>query len=131
MRATEALTAAVIAALKADAPLMAAVPSVHMLAPPPGARPPYLIVGPDAASEWATKTEDGREHRFRVTLWLEPRAAADGAAERAEAAVLAIAPALPGHRVVTLRTIRSFGDASEKGGATAHVIEFRARTQRV
>lgn len=131
MRATDALMGAVAAALKNDAALMAAAPQVHLLSPPPGARPPYLIVGPDVASDWSTKTEDGREHRFRVTLWLEPRAAANGAAERVETAVSGVQGTIGEHRLVTLRAIRSFADQSEKGGSTAHVTEFRARTLRV
>lgn len=131
MRASDALMGSVAAALRGDAALRAAVPNVHALLPPPGAKPPYLIVGPDIASEWATKTGDGREHRLRVTLWTEARAAAETAVERVEAVVGALPAALSGHRLVSMRLLRSLADASEKGAATAHILEFRARTERV
>lgn len=124
------LLSAVAAALRADPALKTADLPIHLLSPPPGARAPYAVVGPDFASDWSHKTGDGREHRFRVTLWSEARAVPGALLERVEAAVTALPSALDGHRLVSLRLIRSIGTQPADGGPAEHMIEFRARTLR-
>lgn len=128
--ASLALTRALIAALKADAVLGAR--GVYD-APPPGARPPYLTVGPDLVSDWSTKSGPGREHRLQVIAWDVPLASASCAASlaRVEAVVGTFSATLDGHVLVSMLFVRSFVAAEAPGGPTKGLIEFRARTQAV
>lgn len=127
--ASLALTKALVAALKAD-PVLGAHGGVFD-APPPGAVPPYLAVGPDLVSDWSTKSGPGREHRLRVTAWEPPLASAQcGLTLGLVEAVLGALPAvLDGHMLVECRFVRSSVAAESPSGPTKGVIEFRARTQ--
>lgn len=128
--ASIALQKALVTALKGDALLMARVGGVFETVPP-GARPPYLVIGPDIATDWSTKTGEGREHRLRVTVWEAPMAVArcGEAMARVEAVLGSIMPTLDGHRIVTLRFLRSFIASVPGPGPVEGLIEFRARTQ--
>lgn len=132
MTASEALIAAMTEALKADAGVQAQGAGVFTLQPPPGAKPPYLTVGPDIATDWSTKTGDGREHRLRVTAWDAPRGQA---LQPLLARIEAVAAALPGqaggHRIVSLRFLRALTAPSPSGGPTEGIVEFRVRTERI
>lgn len=127
--ASVALTRAVIAALTADAVVAALMSGVYD-APPPGALPPYLTVGPDLVSDASTFDVQGREHRVRVVAWDGPLRSARCAAMLAavEAVVLGLPPMLDGHRLVLMRFLRSTVGAEVPNGPTRGVIEFAART---
>lgn len=132
MSASLELQRALVAALAGDAWLAARFAGVWD-AVPPGVKPPYLTVGPDVATDWSTKTGAGREHRLRVTVWEGERAVArcGEAMARVEAVVLALAPAMAGQRLVTMRFVRAVADTDDDGGPVRGLIEFRARTQTV
>jgi hypothetical protein len=132
MTASLALQQAIVAALAGDAELAARMRGVFDQ-PPPGAEPPYLTVGPDITTDWSTKTGAGREHRLRVTVWEAPHAIrrCAEAMGRVEAVMAALGPALGGHRLVSLRFLRSAIDhgTGAPADAVAGVVEYRARTQ--
>lgn len=132
MTASLALQRALVAALATDEWLAGRMGGVFDQ-PPPGAALPYLTVGPDIVSDWSSKTHEGREHRLRVTVWEAPRAIlrCAEAMGRVEAVVAALTRDLDGHRLVTLRFLRSAMDhgAGTPGDPVRGVIEFRARTQ--
>jgi hypothetical protein len=131
MTASEALTSAMIAALRADAGVAAAGARVFALQPPPGAPLPYLTVGPDIATDWSSKSHDGREHRLRVTAWDAPRGTALAALlAAAETAAAGLAADLGGHRLVQIRFLRALTSPSASGGPAEGIVEFRARTER-
>jgi hypothetical protein len=132
--ASTALVAAAASALRADAALKPLVSGVWAMAPAPGAKPPYAVVGPDIATDWSCKDRQGREHRLRVTLWASPYPAAAPAAavDRIETVVSGLSGALGGGwRILSIGFLRSFTAAPEDGGPSEHVIEFRARTERI
>ncbi|MDT7934211.1 MAG: DUF3168 domain-containing protein [Sphingomonadaceae bacterium] len=133
MSASTALVTAVTSALRADAALKALVQGVWAMAPAPGAKPPYAVIGPDIATDWSCKDRQGREHRLRATLWAAPYPAAAPAAavDRIEAVMSGLSGSLGGGwRIVSIGFLRSFTAVPEDGGPSEHVIEFRARTER-
>jgi hypothetical protein len=97
--------------------------------PPADAAPPYLVIGPDSVGEWGTKTEIGHEHRVAVSLWTDApgMAAAKALLGPVEAALLALAGARDGHRVVTCRLQRC-AVIAQPGGWTQGLVEVRVRT---
>lgn len=68
MSAEIAVRAAVLAALRGDAALMAIVNGVYD-GPPVKASEPYALVGDGAGSDWGTKDADGREVRIAINLF--------------------------------------------------------------
>lgn len=130
MSASLEMRRALVAGLKADLGIASRMIAV-VDAPTVGLKPPYLTLGPDIATDWSTKTEAGREHRLRVTVYERPLqvARAYAALERVEAVVAALPAALAGHRIVWVRFLRSFVEAAADGGAVTGLIEFRARTR--
>lgn len=127
--ASMVLQRAVVSALAGDSWLQERFAGVYD-APPPGATPPYLVVGPDIVTDWSTKSNAGREHRLRVTVWEQPLAVfrCGEAIARIEERLGALPAILNGHRLVSMRFLRSFVDAEAGGSPTRGQIEFRART---
>lgn len=67
MSAEAEMRAALLAALRADAALMARVNRVHD-DPPLKASPPMVVVGECSGTDWGTKDRPGRELRMSVTI---------------------------------------------------------------
>lgn len=78
MRHSLALQEALFAHLQADAGLVAALggPKIHD-APPHAqsgeAAPPYITLGDETVTAWATKTEDGAAHELSFSIWSAAR----------------------------------------------------------
>jgi hypothetical protein len=121
-----ALQKAVIAHLSA-APALAELTGVYD-GPPPRAAFPYAALGDGVSADWSTKTEQGREIRFAVTLWDDGEAPArlhrlTGAVE---AAMATLPRALEGSRIVSLVFLRSIL-ARDPAGPWAGLVEHRIR----
>jgi hypothetical protein len=65
------LQAAIFAALSADANVQAALGNPPRLYDSVPRKPvfPYATLGNETQSNWDTKTEQGSEHRFTLTVW--------------------------------------------------------------
>lgn len=126
MQASLELQRALGAALNADAVLSAAG-LVAFDGPPADAKTPYLSIGTDRVSERGWKGGGALEHRFTVTLWdrLEGLAPAKALLAEVERVVLALAPGLPGGRLISLRLLRAEVRRTPRNG-TQGVLEFRA-----
>lgn len=121
-----ALHAAVVAALKAHAPL-AGLTGIYD-GPPPRARFPYLVISDGLVGDWSTKTETGREVRLALTLWDDGEAAArlHTLMAEVETALSAFPAALDGWRVVSTVFLRSLV-VRDPAGPWAGLIEHRIR----
>ena len=97
--------------------------------PPPDAASPYLVVGADVVSDWSTKTESGHEHRITITAWDEGpgTARAKILLGGVETAVAALSGSDGGHRIVSVRLLRSLV-LTDPEGWTQGIIEFRIRS---
>lgn len=124
--AGEALQAAAVAAL-------AAIDGIGRVydAPPIQAAIPHAAVEIDGEADWGHKSGAGREVRLAATIRDKGerpmrlrRLAGD-----AEAALAALAPAVGGWRLVTMRLVRTRILSSPREGWAA-VIEYRARLLR-
>jgi hypothetical protein len=110
---------------------LAGVPGVTGVfdGPPVDAAPPYLVIGGDVMTDWSTKTETGREHLLRVSVWdagpglarVKPLMAA------VDAAVSALSGSSGGQRVVSARFVRALV-LGEPDGWTQGLMEFRVRS---
>jgi hypothetical protein len=126
MLASLELQRALAAALNGDAVLSAAgIAAVD--GAEAGAGTPYLSIGADRVSERGWKGGGAMEHRFTVTLWdrREGMAAAKALMAEVERVVLAMAPVLPGGRLISLRLLRATVRRTPRNG-TEGVLEFRA-----
>jgi hypothetical protein len=130
MLASLELQRALAAALNGDAVLQAA--GVRAFdGPPADLAAPYLSIGTDRVSERGWKGGGALEHRFAVTLWDRSggMAAAKALLGEVERVVLAMAPGLPGVRLLSLRLLRAGVRRTPRNG-TEGVLEFRALTVR-
>ena len=126
MSAQEALAGAVLAALEAHAPLAEALNGVHA-APPVRATPPWALVGEMIVQDWSTKTEAGRDIRFRVAIFEEAERAGrlGGLMAGAESAIEAMERDLAGWRIASLVFQRARIVRGE--GPWRAEVEYRAR----
>ncbi|WP_426165824.1 DUF3168 domain-containing protein [Sandarakinorhabdus sp. DWP1-3-1] len=110
---------------------LAAVPGITGVhdGPPVDAVSPYLVIGADVVTDWSTKTETGHEHRIGVTAWVEGPAAASAKAiiGAVETALAGLAGTRDGHRLVSVRLLRSLVLTDPEGWSQG-IIEFRLRT---
>lgn len=99
---------------------------------PADAALPYATIGPDVTSDWSHKSGQGREHRVSVSVWdAGPGvAAAKVLIGLAEAALLALAGDIGGHRIAGVTYLRGFV-AREPGGESRALAEFRIRTEAI
>ena len=126
MSAVIDLQQAVVAQLSAD-PALADLTGVYD-GPPPRAAFPYAAIGDGLVTDWSTKTEQGREIRFAVTLWDDGEAPArlhrlTGAVE---AAMATLPHTLEGGRIVSLMFLRTL-IARDAAGPWAGLVEHRIR----
>ncbi len=99
---------------------------------PVEAAAPYLTIGPDACSDWSTKTKAGREHRVLVEVWDDRASYArtKDLLARVEAAVLPLGGNAGGWRVAHVLFVRSFV-TRDPDGWTHGVADFRIRTEEI
>jgi hypothetical protein len=101
-----ALRAAVLARLKADAPLVALLGGPHIHdTPPRGAEPPFVTFGETTARAWPG-APGGLRHALTLVAWSRQSGDAEALAmlERCEAALADPPSALDGYRLVLLAT---------------------------
>ncbi len=112
MAASLAVQKAVVAAL-AD---LGSLTGVHD-APPPDARAPYAVIGPDLVSDFSHKTGIGHDVRLVVTIWDDRPGAARlrGLLGDAAARLRLLTGVWDGHRIVLARLQRSGVGASDDG----------------
>jgi hypothetical protein len=127
--AAPALQAALVAVLRAD-PIIAAAVSGVFDGPP--ARPafPYIVVDGGQVLDWSVKDARGREHRIGVSMWDDGMAAnrLHGLMAQAEEAIEDMPRTLDGgHRIASLLFVR--GRILRQGrGPWAGLLEYRVRT---
>lgn len=126
--AAVALRRAVVAALRAHAPLADGLTGVFD-APPPGQAYPYLSFGPDVMADASHKTGEGRDHRLQLSLWDDgpDTIRLMGLMAGVESALMSLPGDLDGHRLVNCRLARSLV-LRDPMGVDQGVMEFRART---
>ena len=132
MSAEMAIRAAVIAALREDAAMMAVAQGVHD-GEPGRAAAPYAHVGECLGSDWGGKDVEGRELRLTIGLTVaeEVPGRLAGMMARVEPA-LGAAAGRDGWRIVSARLLRS-RVARTGGGAGAGwraVMDYRLRVVR-
>lgn len=132
MSAEVAVRAAVIAALRADGALMAAINGLYD-GDPIRASAPYGHVGDCIGSDWGGKDVAGRELRLTIGLQaVDETPARLGAMIARIDPAIALAPVLDGWRIVTARLIRS--RVARSGARPADgwraVIDYRIRAVR-
>ena len=131
MSAEVAVWAAIFAALRSDAALMALVHGVHDGAPGRAATP-HAYVGECLGADWGGKDVEGRELRLTIGL-----AVAEETPARLAAMIARVDPAIgaagmaDGWRIVSARLLRS-RVAREGGGAPGWraVVDYRVRAVR-
>ena len=131
MSAEVAVRAAVIAALKEDAELMAALNGLFD-GEPVRASVPYALVGECIATDWGAKDVDGRELRLTIGLHDAGETPARMAAmlERIDPAIQAADAGAGGWRIVSARLVRSrLMKTREKDGWQA-IADYRLRAVR-
>lgn len=121
-----AVQAALLSAVSA-APELAALTGIYD-GPPPRAAFPYASFSSTAASDWSTKTEQGRELRLAITLWDDGERAARllQLAAALEQVVAGLPSQLDGWRIVSLAFARTF-IARDPQGPWAGLVEHRIR----
>ena len=126
--ASEAVQAALVAALEGHAPLAGEVGGVFD-GPPARAAYPYVAIGAGATADWSNKTARGREHRLAVTLWDDGDSPArlHRLMTAAEDAIEGMATELDGHQVASIAFLRS-RVMRDPDGPWAAILEYRVRT---
>lgn len=126
MSAAVDLQQAVVAHLSAH-PALSELTGVHD-GPPPRTAFPYGAIGEGLVTDWSTKTEQGREIRFALTLWDdgETPARLHRLVAAAEAAMESLPRALDHGRIVSLVLVRSL-IARDPAGPWAGLVEHRIR----
>ena len=121
-----AVQAALLSAVSA-APELAALTGIYD-GPPPRAAFPYASFSSTAASDWSTKTEQGRELRLAITLWDDGERAARllQLAAALEQVVAGLPSQLDGWRIVSLALARTF-IARDPQAPWAGLVEHRIR----
>jgi hypothetical protein len=129
--AVRAVQEAVVAALSASVPVMAAVSGVYD-GPPPRAPFPYIAVGDGVTGDWSTKTAQGREIRMALTVWddgEEPSRLHD-LMGHVEDAMATVERDLPGWRIASIVFARSLV-SRDPAGPWAGLVEHRVRVMAV
>lgn len=125
------LQEAVVAALQASVPIMAAVSGVYE-GPPPRAAFPYISVSDGTQFDWSTKTEAGREIRLALTIWDdgEEPARLHSLMHEVETTVANLPRALDGWHIASLVFLRSM-IVRDPAGPWAGLVEHRVRLMQV
>jgi len=125
--ATETLQVALMAALQSHPVLAEELTGIYD-GPPPRAAFPYVSIGDGMASDWSTKTAEGREIRVALTVWDDGESATrlHQLVGHLEDAVAALPRDLPGWRVASCVFVRSFVTRNP-AGAWAGVVDYRVR----
>jgi Protein of unknown function (DUF3168) len=125
--ATDALQAAIIAAIDAHPALNMSLAGVYDGTPVRAAFP-YLVIGDGVTSDWSTKTAQGREVQLMLTLWADGEGVAPLPAMMAqvEEAVAAIPRDLAGWRIASLVFLRS-RIVRDPAGPWAGLVDHRVR----
>ena len=126
MSAAIELQQAVVAHLSAH-PALSELTGVYD-GPPPRAAFPYAAIGDGLVTDWSTKTEQGREIRFALTLWDdgETPARLHRLVAGVESAMASLPRALDHGRIVSLVLVRSL-IAQDAAGPWAGLVEHRIR----
>lgn len=121
------LRAALIAWLRADAALSAAINLVAEEAPA-RATPPWLGIVASAATDWSTKDRTGREVRVAIELHLrgDDPGAAGALADAVAARVAALPRAQPGFEIASTGFLRSRTEQRARN-TRAVLLEYRFR----
>lgn len=125
--ALQLLQEAAVSALEAHPVLATELAGVYD-GPPPRARFPYVSIADSFATDWSTKTAQGREIRLALTVWDD----GDDASRlsrlmgHVEDAVAAMPSDLNGWRIASLVFLRSMV-ARDAAGPWAGLVEYRTR----
>lgn len=127
MNAESDIRAAVLAELRGDAALMAAVNRIHD-GTPIKATPPTVVIGECEGADWATKDRPGRELRIAITIEddRETPTRIGGLLPMVDGAVQRLSGTVAGWRIGSLRMIRSRLLKGRNGRWNA-VIDYRIR----
>jgi hypothetical protein len=131
--ASLALQSAVVAALTANPDLTAATGGTPRVFDdvPPKTPYPYLSLGQTIERDWATSSDDGREHTLTLHVWSRTpgRREVHNIAALVRATLHLTALALDGHRLINLR--HEFTDARREPDNETYraLVRFRAVTE--
>ena len=125
--AVQVLQAAAVAALSAHPVLKVQLLGIYD-GPPPRSAYPYVAITDGLATDWSTKTNQGREVRLAHTVWDDGESATRLADLmcHVDDAVLAIPRDLPGWRIASLVFLRSIV-VRDAAGPWAGLVEHRVR----
>lgn len=125
--AMQILQGAAVSALEAHPVLSAELTGIYD-GPPPRAIFPYISVADGLATDWSTKTAQGREIRLAMTVWDDGEQASrlHSLMGHAEDAIAAIPRDLPGWRIASLVFLRQVV-LRDPVGPWAGLVEHRIR----
>ncbi len=125
--ATQAVQAAVVAAIDVHPALSLSLTGVFDGAEPRAAFP-YLVIGDGVTSDWSTKTATGREVQLMLTIWDDGTAPErlQTIMAQIEEAVASIPRDLPGWRIASLVYLRS-RVVRDLAGPWAGLVDHRVR----
>ena len=127
-----ALRRAMLAALVADAALLALLGGAHVYdEAPPGAPTPRIAFGDVQSRDWSAQSSTGAEQMVAITAWSGARGTREALdiADRVVAVLDQAALTLAGHHLVDLRFV-ALATKREQNGRFARVdIRFRATTE--
>jgi hypothetical protein len=127
-----ALRAAILAAAQGDIELVALMGGALRFydEPPRAAEPVYAVFGDASARDWSTGSDRGQEQDASIVVWAKEGSARSAllVAERLAALLDGAAPALNGHRLVSLRVSSTEARRAETGLARV-TLRLRAITE--
>ena len=136
MSAAHDLQAAMVAALKADAELVALLGGAERILDrvPPELEFPFVAIGRTSAQDWSTDDREGTEHLVTIRCWsrVKSRSEVLALAQRVTTALLSSLEGSFGDtRVVSFRIISNDHGYEPFDRAWRAVLRFRALTEPV
>lgn len=133
MSAAHDLQAAIVAALKADAALVALLGDAERVLDrvPPERDFPFVAIGRTSVQDWSTDDRKGGEHLVALRCWSRATSRAEvlAIAERISAALEAVAGVQGDTRIVSFEPVSSDHGHEPADRAWRATLRFRALTE--
>ncbi|QKV18632.1 DUF3168 domain-containing protein [Oricola thermophila] len=133
MGAAHDLQAAIVAALRGDAELVALLGDAGRITDrvPPDRAFPFVAIGRTAVSDWSTDDSAGEEHLVTLRCWSRATGRAEllAVAERVTAALSGLSGIHGGTRIVSLLPVSAEHGFEAADRAWRAVLRFRALTE--
>jgi len=135
MSAAHDLQVAMVAALKADAELVALLGGAERILDrvPPELEFPFVAIGRTSAQDWSTDDRQGEEHLVTMRCWSRDKSRSEvlALAERVTTALSSFEGSFGDTRVVSFRIISNEHGYEPLDRAWRAVLRFRALTEPV